>query len=286
MRFILFAALFVLGSFQAQALTLSNETISYYGQDFYDRVHKGDRDADLLNDLKTVLTKKHQRGANGAMDQVVGQCSNASTCYEQNPIGYDAARKAVLGNLYLVKDGSGYGIKEVYCGRIYNDADFPDSKPGPGVVVADKIVNVEHTWAQSRFSNQFPKETQKSDLHHLFPSDSQLNTVRGTFWFGEVDHQKQALKCGQSKIGTWNGGGQFFEPPNAHKGNVARALMYFSVRYNMPIEASEEALLKKWNKADPVDDDDRTRNDAIEKLQGNRNPFIDFPELADSIGDF
>jgi deoxyribonuclease-1 len=276
----------IFACFQAHSLTLSNETIPYYGQDFYDRVHKGDRDKDLLNDIRTVLTKKHKH-VNGGLDQLVDQCDAGSTCYEQSPIGYTAARKVLLGNLFLVADGANYGIKEVYCGRVYTNADFGAGvKPGPGLVPDEKIMNIEHTWPQSRFSNLFPKEMQKCDLHHLFPSDSKLNSIRGNFWFGEIDQQKQALKCGESKFGTWNGQGQFFEPPAAHKGNVARALMYFSIRYEMPIEANEEALFKKWNKADPVDADERARNDAIEKIQGNRNPFVDFPELADSIGDF
>ena len=249
---------------QAHALTLPSEHIPYYGDAFYNEVAHGDRDADLVSDIRKVLTDK-----------------------PQTPIGYTAARKALLGKLFLVQDGAGYGIKEVYCGRTYTNADFPDGdKPGPDVLVSDKFVNIEHTWPQSRFTKKFPAGTQKCDLHHLFPSDSKLNSIRGNFWFGEVDQQKQALKCNESKFGTWNGKGQFFEPPMGHKGNVARALMYFSIRYSSPIEANEEALLKKWSHDDPVDADERARNDAIEKIQGNRNPFIDFPELADSISDF
>jgi len=175
----------------------------------------------------------------------------------------------------------------VYCGRVYTDADFPQGdKPGPNMTPSEKIINIEHTWPQSRFSHKYAADVQKSDLHHLFPSDSKLNSIRGSFWFGEVDNPKQALKCGESKFGTWNGRGQFFEPPEAHKGHVARALLYFSIRYNLPIDAQEEALLKKWNKAEPVDADERARNDAIMKIQGNRNPFVDFPELADQIADF
>jgi deoxyribonuclease-1 len=290
MRLILFAfasAIFVASGFQAQALTLSNESIPYYGQDFYNEVHKGDRDAALIEDIRTVLTKKHQRNPNG-MDTIVDQCQgDAAGCYEQTPIGYTTARKVLLGKLFLVPDGANYGIKEVYCGRTYVNADFSSgNKPGPDVVPDEKILNIEHTWPQSRFSKKFPAEVQKCDLHHLFPSDSKLNAIRGNFWFGEVDHEKQALKCGESKFGTWNGKGQFFEPPAAHKGNVARALLYFSLRYQMPIDQDEEALLKKWNKEDPVDADERARNDEIEKIQGNRNPFVDFPELADQIADF
>lgn len=277
----------IAAGFQSQALTLNNESIPYYGDVFYQDVHNGDRDQNLIDDIRTVLTKKHQRN-NGQNDSIVDHCDTATQgCYEQTPIGYTAARKALLGKLFLVQNGGNYGITEVYCGRVYTGADFPSGdKPGPNITPDDKFINVEHTWPQSRFSKKFSADTQKCDLHHLFPSDSKLNSIRGNFWFGEVDHQKQALKCGESKFGTWNGRGQFFEPPAAHKGNVARALFYFSIRYNMPIEAQEEALLKKWNKEDPVDADERARNEAIMKIQGNRNPFVDFPELVDQIADF
>ena len=277
----------VFGSLAASALVLNNETIPYYGAAFYTEVHNGDRDAALVSDLQTVLTSPHQRSKSG-LDQVVQHCDvAASGCYQQNPIGYTAARKAILGKLHLVQNGAGYAVNEVYCGRPYTDADFPSStKPGPGILLDDKVINIEHTWPQSRFSKAYAADVQKCDLHHLFPSDSKLNGIRGNFKFAEVDGQKQALKCGMSKFGTSNGRGQFFEPPDHHKGNVARALFYFSVRYKIAIDPQEEAFLKKWNKADPVDDEERTRNDDIQKIQGNRNPFVDFPELVDQIQDF
>ena len=47
-----------------------------------------------------------------------------------------------------------------------------------------------------------------------------------------------------------------------------------------------EATLRRWNKLDPVDQAELERNDAIEKIQGNRNPFIDHPEYVDQISNF
>jgi endonuclease I len=54
----------------------------------------------------------------------------------------------------------------------------------------------------------------------------------------------------------------------------------------LPIDPRLEAVLRKWHKDDPVDDEERDRNEKIMKLQGNRNPFIDYPELVDKINDF
>lgn len=128
---------------------------------------------------------------------------------------------------------------------------------------------------------------QKADIHHLFPSDSQVNSTRGNYEFGIVSHSTEDLDCPDSKFGVGSAGSnEVFEPPLKHKGNVARALFYFSTKYELVISAAEEAALKEWNRQDPVDDEERLRNEAIFKLQGSRNPFVDYPELADRITDF
>jgi endonuclease I len=82
--------------------------------------------------------------------------------------------------------------------------------------------------------------------------------------------------------------GDAFEP-NAGKGEVARATLYFVTRHpgyvgdgNESNLADVETLLK-WHKQYPVSDFERHRNDKIEEVQGNRNPFIDFPEIAEKV---
>ena len=51
----------------------------------------------------------------------------------------------------------------------------------------------------------------------------------------------------------------------------------------MKIDAVQARYLKAWNEEDPVDLEELERNDSIMKLQGNRNPFIDFPELINRL---
>ncbi len=63
-------------------------------------------------------------------------------------------------------------------------------------------------------------------------------------------------------------------------------MFYMSVRYWMPIPADMEEDLKTWHREDPPNQLDTARNSRIEVLQGNRNPFIDVPELVDQIDDF
>jgi endonuclease I len=95
------------------------------------------------------------------------------------------------------------------------------------------------------------------------------------------------LDCKGPRFGLGTAGSQeVFEPPQDHKGNVARALFYFATRYELTIGKAEEEVLRKWNQEDPVDQEELDRNEEIFKVQQNRNPFVDFPELVDRISDF
>lgn len=268
----------------ALAVTLSTQ-VGYYGEDFYKEVARGAKDKDLIAEIRTVLESRHQRTRSG-VDVIGGNCDTAVTgCYQHRSIGYGAARKVLMGTLHLSNSAGKYTVKDVYCEREFTDAN--SGGIGPGKVPSANMLNTEHTWPQSRFNGSMGKDTQKSDLHHLFPTDSEMNSVRGNHKFGDVAVPDKPLKCPIVKIGRANGSSEeIFEPPVGHKGNVARALFYFSIRYRLAIDPREEAFLKAWHRMDPVDQAERDRNDAIQKVQGNRNPFIDHPELVGEIVDF
>lgn len=205
---------------------------------------------------------------------------------KQTSLGYDGARKVMFGQMYLKKDASGYFIQDVYCNKKFGG----NTGVGPGTIPKSEYINCEHTWPQSKFTPSFPSEIQKADLHHLYPSDSRANSIRGNMNFTDVARDSGDLangNCTASKFGSSalnNNDG--FEPPLIHKGNVARSLFYFSVRYKISIPKNEEDVLRRWNDLDPVDQEEMDRNNAIEKVQGNRNPFIDFPALAYDINKF
>ena len=197
-------------------------------------------------------------------------------------VGYDTAKKLLFGELHLQQDENGYFVYDNYCGINFT------AGTGPGNIPDQNQLNTEHTWPQSKFNGNMNKGTQKSDLHHLFPTDSRANSTRGNFEFAEVTKNQNLRNCPESKSGpsVTSGGSTYFEPPTKHKGNVARALFYFSVRYKISISQDQEEYLRRWNHLDPVDDEEIARNNAIEKIQGNRNPFIDHPEYADVISNF
>jgi endonuclease I/subtilisin-like proprotein convertase family protein len=141
-------------------------------------------------------------------------------------------------------------------------------------------MNCEHTWPKSKGAGSSPA---KMDLHHLFPTDSRINSSRSSYPFCEVEVTK--LEKGGSRLGT-RGRSTCFEPRDPHKGDVARAMLYFSVRYDMRIDSEQESFFRKWNKQDGVSRDEVIRNLTIEKYQGNRNPFVEYPELSQLISNF
>ncbi len=279
-RFVVLCVLLFGGfSFSGVAFAV-NEPHPYYGHAFYDSLAQGAHDEDLKNTIVTILRSSHML-REGEFDEVVPSCSGQGKCYQHTPVGYYRARLFVLGDFYLVKTGNSYAVRDVYCEKLYTEG------VGPGKIPDNSMINVEHTWPQSRFNGQFDKETQKSDLHHLYPTDSKMNGVRGNFPFGEVVQEEQHLKCDTVHIGhTKENHGMAFEPPTAHKGNVARSLFYFALKYGMQISQDEEKYLRQWHKEDPVSDEEFDRNDQIYRLQGSRNPFIDHPEIVDSISNF
>lgn len=194
---------------------------------------------------------------------------------------YAQARRYLFGDLYLRKDNTVY---DVYCHHTFNSQDGV----GPNKIPNPSVANCEHTWPQSKFTSEFPKEIQKNDLHHLFPVYSKGNSARSNYPFGTVIQNKMEISnCESSQKGiTHESNSMGWEPPNEHKGNVARAMFYFSLRYHMSIPDKQEDTFRAWNKLDPVDQDEIDANLKIKSIQGNSNIFIEHPEYIDQIADF
>lgn len=145
------------------------------------------------------------------------------------------------------------------------------------VIPDGNVMNTEHTWPQSRGADVDPR---RSDIHHLFPTESTSNSRRGNLEFCNVVTTTWG-PVGGSRLGRDASGITCFEPNDGHKGNVARAMFHFAAVYGPEyrISAAEEAALRAWHYLDPVDAAERARNDAVASYQGSRNPFIDYPHL-------
>ena len=191
-------------------------------------------------------------------------------------VGYTQARGMLFGVTGQL-DFVGNQFECLYTGKLGT----PDGSNAPDGF------NTEHTWPQSLGAQNDPA---KSDLHHLFPATAEANNARGNYLFGMSDCDKSkscSFSQAGSELGPQSGGSEtVFEVRPARRGDVARAHFYFSVRYSIPITVIEEPTLRQWTNEDPPDDRERLRNDAIEALQKNRNPFVDRPEFVDQISDF
>jgi endonuclease I len=143
--------------------------------------------------------------------------------------------------------------------------------------------NCEHVVPQSWFNK---REPMRGDLHHLFACESGCNSFRSNTPYWDFPDFEEVIrdKCGKSEASK-----NKFEPGSG-KGAVARATLYFLMRYPGEINRTSKeytedrlAILLKWHEQFPVDEYERHRNQAIFAAQGNRNPLIDRPEWGGNI---
>jgi len=161
----------------------------------------------------------------------------------------------------------------------------------------------EHVWAKSRgdFGTDIGPGT---DVHALRPLDLTTNVNRNNRSFDNCTSCEDVIDQWGNNTGSKRDTNSYsFEPRDEVKGDVARMIFYMAVRYegtdgyvdlepsysvvplgnNDPIHGKWSTLLE-WNNQDPVDDWERNRNNIIyNSYQNNRNPFIDYAELAEHI---
>lgn len=158
--------------------------------------------------------------------------------------------------------------------------------------------NREHSVPKSWFNDASPMY---SDAWHIYPTDGKINSYRSNNPFGEVGSDASSSKNRFSKWGksvTPGYSGTVFEPNDEYKGDFARTYFYFATRYLDRIDnwggifvsayphivQWQLDMLLRWNEMDPVSQKEIDRNEAVyASKQGNRNPFIDYPELVDLI---
>lgn len=168
------------------------------------------------------------------------------------------------------------------------------------------VLNREHSLPKSWWKQNGSVEytTAYVDLNHLYPSEQAANMAKSNYPLGELDaSEKPIFDNGVSKVGypsAGQGGGstRVFEPDDEYKGDFARTYFYMATCYQdlhwavnymlannvyPTLNAWSVRLLLKWHRDDPVSDKETMRNDHVYSFQGNRNPFIDHPELAEYL---
>lgn len=164
--------------------------------------------------------------------------------------------------------------------------------------------NKEHSIPQSCWGGG--ESNEGCDVFHVVPTDCYVNNRRGSDPYGEVSSAKytshNGSKSGTSKISGYSG--NVFEPIDEYKGDLARGVLGAMVKWqknwtkgqgnitfnnnftksgNFGLTQYGVNVLIKWCRQDPVSQKELDRNNAIEKTQGNRNPFIDYPDLIEYL---
>ena len=181
---------------------------------------------------------------------------------------------------------------------IYRQVDIPALPHG-----TSETWNREHLWPQSRGVEEIDAFT---DIHHLRPADWNVNSARNDEYFGICGLAKgTSTTCvspahSEATFDTESDATNFL-PPAIVRGDIARALLYLDIRYGDDLvltdcpsdeedsdttnnEMAYLSQLLLWHIEDPVTDEERRRNQrACDRWQGNRNPFVDFPDAVESL---
>ncbi len=211
-------------------------------------------DTQLLSTLRKLMTDTHKKK------------SSYSDCR-------DMAVKTDCEN------GDGTSISLIYTSYSATRKDYINDRKGGW--------NREHVWPKSL--GGFDNSGAGADLHHIRPSDEGVNGRRGNKLYGEVSNGtpvKGASYTGNALGGHYNS--TYFEPLDEVKGDVARICLYVYVRYGSEYPKCNDIynvfedvdVLLNWCALDPVDTWEMGRNEVVAAYQGNRNVFIDYPELA------
>lgn len=246
-------------------------------------------------------------------------CSNLKTALKNIvTTGHVNQGYTALWSQYLLSDvkprevgaGSPTVIWDIYSDNPngtdpYNFTPVTQQDPGTGGGSEGQYYNREHTVPLSWHSGSTGSYS-GSDYHHVFPTDKKVNAERGSMVYGKVATASwtslNGSKVGSSAVAGISG--TVFEPIDAYKGDVARAFLYFVTRYqdDMPSWGSNSdatrafdpntfpsvdipylRLMIQWHHLDPVSQKEIDRNNAAYTYQGNRNPFVDFPQYVDQV---
>lgn len=249
-------------------------------RDYYPNSLEGKNGAELKTELHNLL-KNHTRLPYGSRDY--NQIACTWTVFKKSDVRPNGK------------------VWDMYSNNSYNFSNEAGATKG---------MNIEHSVPKSWWGDAYDetatpltrfKYDGSYDLHHLTPSDAAANTAKSNYPLGEVD--SPLFDNGVTKVGTGQANGRatnLFEPADEYKGDFARMYLYFVTCYQdyswkssalsmfaqnsyPTLNAYGQSLLLKWHRQDPVSQKEIDRNNAVYSFQGNRNPFIDYPNMVEYI---
>lgn len=158
-------------------------------------------------------------------------------------------------------------------------------------------LNIEHSFPKSWWGGA--KNQAYQDLYNLMPCKEKINSTKSNYPMGEVESGDKGN--GWTKVGKGSDNKMYWEPADDWKGDFARGYMYMATTYQNfswsgtsalqilqqgtypTLQKWAYTLFIKWAKADKPDEVEIKRNEEVYKIQGNRNPFVDFPNLMEYV---
>ena len=256
------------------------------------------------------MPEGYYSGANGKQDGALKDALK-SAIRDHTAIPYGNGANSTWGVFYYSDRD-----EEGYCMDMYCDTWYKFSSPGSSVTGC----NIEHSFAKSWWGGS--NNDAYKDCYHLNPSNSTANSARSNYPLGvpekELKPNTGSLKVGKKHHPTMDVDFWVFEPKDEYKGDFARAYFYMATCYGHwsngeidPVLSSyqgwrldnkdvgskfamqndnylefqpwEQEVLIQWHRQDPVSIKEIRRQDAVSDFQHNRNPFIDYPYLAEYI---
>ncbi len=218
-----------------------------------------------------------------------------STISDHSIIDYDSLMDQVYSKADVDEDGYLYDIYSDTSKHLPSEGwSNNNSKEGDGM-------QREHVIPKSYFASGYPMY---SDAFSVLPADGFSNAHRNDLPYGEVDVPTYKTTNGSKKGENVYPGyeGTVFEVGDEWKGDVARIHFYFVTcyedrmgtdgwipypmfDYSSPLGLSDWAtsMLLKWAEEDPASEREIERNEIVFGIQKNRNPFVDFPSLAEAV---
>lgn len=266
----------------------------------------------VVNSTSSEITSKkfsaYYENAGGKQSSTL-KTAMCGIIYNRTELGYDD-----LWTAYQTTDVHPDGDKAGKIWDMYSNVTSYDPVNGSHANSSEGSgFNREHSFPKSWFGgeNKMPMFT---DLHHLYPVDGNINTRRSNNPYGETSNPTWTSSGGFSKLGdcTYSGyTGTVFEPNDEYKGDFARTYFYMITCYEEKLhdwytnyssttevgavidgstypgfQTWQLEMLMEWAKNDPVSEKETNRNNAVYAIQGNRNPFIDYPGLQEYIWGF
>lgn len=268
-----------------------------------------------------AITSSYYNSINGQKETALRNALYTITSAGPSGMSYDGLWTAYKTTDVYPSDSTGKAGKiwDMYSDCLFTPTGKGDGKQcGTYSGVCD-CFNREHSLPKSWFNEKTPAYY---DLGHIVPTDGKVNGMRSNNVFGECASGYATWgtgKLGKAKAVTTTNvkgsstitttfTGTAFEPADKYKGDFARMYMYMVIRYkpgnsnsvnlaaagdgqkmfnstdtNYGLTDYSIALLMKWHRQDPVSQKEIDRNNGMETTQGNRNPFIDYPCLAEYL---